>query len=138
MAALNAKGSLVAGVPAAIGASVCCVVPLVLLALGIGGAWVGNLTAFEPYRPLFIGLTLLFLGLGFRKLYLVPQVCAPGTVCADPQTAKRQRLIFWSVAILLLGGSKAGDDRWYEKNVPEADALYDSHLNELRSEGEIE
>ena len=103
MAALNAKGSLVAGVLAAIGASVCCVVPLVLLALGIGGAWVGNLTAFEPYRPLFIGLTLLFLGLGFRKLYLVPQVCAPGTVCADPQTAKRQRLIFWSVAILLLG-----------------------------------
>src|SRR5881398_1114070 len=61
LAALNAKGSLVAGVLAAIGASVCCVVPLVLLALGIGGAWVGNLTAFEPYRPLFIGLTLLFL-----------------------------------------------------------------------------
>ena len=42
------------------------------------------------------------------------------------------------VAILLLGGSKAGDDRWYERHVPEADALYDSHLNELRSEGEIE
>jgi hypothetical protein len=42
------------------------------------------------------------------------------------------------VAILLLGGTKAGDDRWYEKNVPEADALYETHLNELRSEGEIE
>jgi len=101
--ALNAKGSLVAGVLAAIGASVCCVAPLVLLALGIGGAWIGNLTAFEPYRPLFIGLTLLFLGLGFRQLYLVPQACAPGTACADPQTAKRQRLIFWSIAVLLLG-----------------------------------
>ena len=103
MAALNAKGSLVAGVLAAIGASVCCVGPLVLLALGIGGAWIGNLTAFEPYRPLFIGLTLLFLGLAFRKLYLVPQTCAPDTLCADPQTPKRQRLIFWSVAVLLLG-----------------------------------
>jgi len=42
------------------------------------------------------------------------------------------------VAILLLGGYKAGDDRWYEKNVAEADALYESHLAELRSEGEIE
>ena len=42
------------------------------------------------------------------------------------------------VAILLLGGTKAGDDRWYEKNVPAADALYESHLEELRSEGEIE
>lgn len=103
MAALNAKGSLVAGVLAAIGASVCCVAPLVLLALGIGGAWIGNLTAFEPYRPLFVGLTLLFLGLAFRKLYLVPQACTPGTPCADSQTAKRQRVTFWSVAVLLLG-----------------------------------
>lgn len=103
MVALNAKGSLVAGVLAAIGASVCCVGPLVLLALGIGGAWIGNLTAFEPYRPVFIGLTLLFLGLAFRKLYLVPQVCSPDTPCADPQTTKRQRLIFWSVGVLLLG-----------------------------------
>ncbi|MBU6485173.1 MAG: mercury transporter MerT [Betaproteobacteria bacterium] len=101
--ALNAKGSLVAGVVAAIGASVCCVGPLVLLMLGIGGAWIGNLTAFEPYRPLFIGLTLLFLGLGFRKLYRAPQACASGTTCADPQTARRQRMIFWLVTVLLLG-----------------------------------
>ena len=46
---LDVKGSLVAGVLAGIGASVCCVGPLVLLALGIGGAWIGNLTALEPY-----------------------------------------------------------------------------------------
>ena len=103
MPELNAKGSLVAGMLAAIGASVCCVGPLVLLALGIGGAWIGNLTAFEPYRPLFIGLTLIFLGLAFRKLYLVPEACAPGTPCADPQIPKRQRMVFWSVAVLLLG-----------------------------------
>ena len=103
MTVLNVKGSLVAGILAGIGASVCCVGPLVLLALGIGGAWIGTLTTFEPYRPLFIGLTLLFLGLAFRKLYLVPQACAPGTTCADPQTTKRQRLTFWSVAVLLLG-----------------------------------
>ena len=40
--------------------------------------------------------------------------------------------------ILLLGGAKAADDRWYEKYIPEADALYNSHLDELKSEGEIE
>lgn len=51
MAALNAKGSLVAGVVAATGASVCCARPLVLLVPGIGGAWIGNLTAFEPLSP---------------------------------------------------------------------------------------
>lgn len=103
MAQLTAKGSLFAGMLAAIGASVCCVGPLVLLALGIGGSWVGSLTVMQPYRPFFIGLALLFLGLTFRKLYLVPQVCAPDTPCADPRQIQRQRLTFWIVALLLLG-----------------------------------
>lgn len=103
MALVTGKGPLIAGVLTAIGASVCCVGPLVLLALGIGGSWVGSLTAMEPYRPIFVGLTLLFLGLAFRKLYLVPQVCAPGTPCADPRTLTRQRLTFWIVAVLLFG-----------------------------------
>ena len=53
---------------------------------------------------LFIGVTLLFLGLAFRKLYLLPQVCAPGTACGDdPRILRRQRLTFWIVAALLLG-----------------------------------
>ncbi|MDC7709046.1 mercuric transporter MerT family protein [Vogesella sp. LYT16W] len=103
MAQRTEKDPLIAGVLAAIGTSVCCVGPLVLLALGIGGTWVGSLTAMEPYRPIFIGLTLLFLGQAFRKLYLVPQVCTPGTPCADPRMRQRQRLTFWIVAVLLLG-----------------------------------
>jgi hypothetical protein len=38
------------------------------------------------------------------------------------------------VAILLLGGDKTGDDRWYEAFVPLADRLYDEHLAELEAE----
>jgi hypothetical protein len=37
-------------------------------------------------------------------------------------------------AILLLGGDKTGDDRWYEKFVPIADRLYDEHLGAIRKE----
>ncbi|MDA8231259.1 MAG: mercuric transporter MerT family protein [Magnetospirillum sp.] len=103
MAQPAGNGSLIAGVLAAIGASVCCVGPLVLLVLGVGGTWVGSLTAMEPYRPIFIGLTLLFLGLAFRKLHLVPGICAPGTPCAGPRTIKRRRITFWIVATLSLG-----------------------------------
>ncbi len=102
MPSLNVKESLVAGVLAAIGASVCCVGPLVLLTLGIGGAWVANLTALEPIRPIFIGVTLLFLGLAFRRLYLQPQVCEPGSLCAQPLVRRRQRFIFWGIALALL------------------------------------
>lgn len=40
------------------------------------------------------------------------------------------------VAILLLGGDKTGDDRWYDKFVPVADRLYDEHLEDLRKEGQ--
>ena len=98
----DGKGTLIAGVLTAVGASVCCVAPLVLLALGIGDAWISNLTALEPLRPVFIGLTLLFLGLSFRKVYLNPQACVPGTPCADPRTVKRQRAIFWVVTVLAL------------------------------------
>ena len=99
MAKFTGKSTLIVGLLLAIGASVCCVGPLLLLALGIGGSWVGSLTSMETYRPIFIGLTLLFLGMALRKLYLVPQVCTPGTPCADPRTIKWQRLMFWIVAV---------------------------------------
>lgn len=39
------------------------------------------------------------------------------------------------VALLLLGGDKTGDDRWYARFVPVADRLYDDHLEMLRQEG---
>jgi hypothetical protein len=39
-------------------------------------------------------------------------------------------------AILLVGGEKTGDERWYEAYVPLADRLYDEHLAQLRREGE--
>jgi hypothetical protein len=40
-------------------------------------------------------------------------------------------------AILLIGGDKTGDGRFYERMIPIADKLYDVHLDELRKEGLI-
>jgi hypothetical protein len=40
-------------------------------------------------------------------------------------------------AILLIGGEKTGDDRWYEKFVPTADRLFERHLFELKKEENI-
>lgn len=39
------------------------------------------------------------------------------------------------MAILLIGGDKTGDDRWYDVQVPLADTLYEQHLEQLRLEG---
>jgi mercuric ion transport protein len=89
---------------AAIGASLCCVGPLLLLSLGIGGAWISTLTSMETVRPFFMLLALIFIGLGYRKLYLAPENCAEGQACAVPEVRQRQRQIFWigSALILLL------------------------------------
>jgi len=97
------SGALVAGLLAAAGASVCCVLPLTLLALGVGGAWVVNLTALEPARPVFVLLAIGFLALAFRRLYLVPARCEPGDACADGSVRRRQRAIFWSAALIIIG-----------------------------------
>lgn len=91
----NTKTTLIGGVLAGIGTSACCVGPLLLLSLGIGGGWIGHLTALEPYRPLFIVLTVLFLGATFWRLYLVPQSCAVGDNCIADRTRKVQRILFW-------------------------------------------
>jgi hypothetical protein len=40
-------------------------------------------------------------------------------------------------AILLIGGDKTGDNRWYDTHIPIADQLYDEHLTQLRMEGLI-
>lgn len=37
-------------------------------------------------------------------------------------------------AILLVGGNKTGDKRWYEKNIPKAEKLYQEHLLMLKEE----
>jgi len=95
------KGTLIAGLIAGITASACCIGPLVLLILGISGSWISNLTALEPYRPIFIGITLLFLGLAFRKLYLAPQSCAVESPCAQPANLRKHRLLFWLVTAVI-------------------------------------
>ena len=97
----NGRGALLTGGLAAILASTCCLGPLVLVTLGIGGAWVSNLSKLEPLRPVFIVATLGLLAWAWHKLYRTPEVCEPGALCADPKVRHRQRLIFWVVAVVL-------------------------------------
>lgn len=94
--------SVLAGAAAAVGASACCAGPLVLVLLGVGGAWGSRLVALEPYQTYFIAATLAFFGFAFYRLYLKPANCAPGDVCAVPGTRKRQKTVFWVVSVLAL------------------------------------
>jgi mercuric ion transport protein len=77
--------AVVGGILGAIAASSCCILPLALFSLGIGGAWIGNLTALAPYQPYFIAATLACLGYGYWLVYRRNKIaCAEGAACARP------------------------------------------------------
>jgi mercuric ion transport protein len=83
--------------------TLCCVGPLVLVMFGIGGAWIGNLRSFEPYRPIFILLSIGFLTGGFYRVYMkTVEVCEPGSLCAIPQTKKIGKVILWVSTIIVV------------------------------------
>ncbi|EQD63311.1 Mercuric transport protein MerT [mine drainage metagenome] len=75
---------------------------LLLVGLGVSGAWIGNLTVLEPYRPFFIGAALLALAFAWRRIFRRAQACAPGEVCALPQARTTYKVIFWVVIVLVL------------------------------------
>lgn len=94
------RGALFAGGVAALLASTCCLGPLVLVSLGVSGAWIGNLAVLEPYRPLFITAALVALFFAWKRIFRPAQDCRPGEVCAIPQVRSTYKLIFWAVAAL--------------------------------------
>lgn len=99
------RGGLLAGasVLGAVVASSCCIVPLVLVTLGISGAWIGTLTALEPYRPFFVAATVALLGLGFWHVYFRRRkACAPGSYCANPVAERVTKAALWLATILVL------------------------------------
>jgi len=74
----------------------------VLIAIGFSGAWIGNLAKLEPYRPIFIGIALAAMFLGWRAIYRPATECNPDDVCALPKTKRIYKVLFWMVAILAL------------------------------------
>lgn len=100
--AARTGGALAAGGFFAVLASACCVAPLVLVSLGLGGAWIANFSLLEPYRPYFLGGALIALAFAWRRIYRPQAACAPGEVCALPRTRRLHRTLFWTVSVLVL------------------------------------
>ena len=98
---MKALTSLAAGALTAVGATACCFGPLLLVTLGFGGAWAARMERLTPLQPYFVGLTALFMGFAFHRLYVKPRQCAPGEVCEVPQVLRRQRVAFWIVTALI-------------------------------------
>ena len=96
------RGVLLTGGLAAILASTCCLGPLVLITLGVSGAWISNLNLLEPYRPIFIGAAVLALFFAYRRIWRPAAACEPGQVCALPDVKRRYKALFWIVVGLVV------------------------------------
>ncbi len=72
-----------AGIVGAVLSSACCVVPLGLFALGISGAWIGNLTALEPYKPWFLAFAVAAIAGGCLAQRRRAAACATDGYCGS-------------------------------------------------------
>jgi mercuric ion transport protein len=92
------------GIIGAIGASACCLLPLVLIIFGVSGAWMANLRALEAYQPYFITLAIGALGYGFYQVYWKSkQACAEGAACARPMIPSYLvKIVLWTGAIIVV------------------------------------
>ena len=97
------KRSLTIGgaVVAACASAACCLGPLVLTILGIGGA--ASAVALTPYRPYLLGLTGVILGFGFYLTYRRPAAdCGEGQACEMPRANRAGRVALWIATAVIV------------------------------------
>lgn len=91
------------GVLGAFAASSCCIAPLVLFGLGVSGAWISNLTALAPYQPIFVAVTLGFLGYGYYLVFWkARQARAESTTCVRALPNKTVKVALWGATLLVI------------------------------------
>ncbi|MBI5068701.1 MAG: mercury transporter MerT [Deltaproteobacteria bacterium] len=99
-----AAASVGAAIAAAFASSLCCLGPLVLAALGLGGA--GLLVGMEAYRPQLAVLTIVLLGVGFYLTYRRPRLVqvaveGPSCDCPVPAASRLGRVALWVATLVI-------------------------------------
>ncbi len=98
-----ANYGLLGAVGAAVAASICCLGPLLLVALGVSGAWIGSLRTLEAYRPMLMLATASFLAFAFLRVYRPRQeACAAGSTCANLATKRLSKTSLWLATLLVI------------------------------------
>ncbi len=95
------------GALGAVLSSSCCVVPLALASVGVGGAWVGTLTALAPYQPIFLAVTIVCLGAGFWMVYGRRQAACAADGRAATSAGRVFKSIIWVKGALWFGAAVA-------------------------------
>lgn len=89
------------GIVGALLASACCVLPFALFSLGIGGAWMGQLTALAPYQPWFWTAGTVFVVAGLVSVWRGRRACRVNGSCGPSRAQRIAHLALWLAAALL-------------------------------------
>jgi len=93
----SALGALLGGILA----SSCCILPLVLVSLGAGGAWLSSLTALSAYQPFFLGMAAIGVGTSiWRARSANRSFCAVDGQCARPINRRVNLIGLWFGGVL--------------------------------------
>jgi mercuric ion transport protein len=83
----------------------CCLLPAVLISLGIAGSFVGSLDSLAPYKWIFMATTAVLLGYGFYTVYWKPRkTCAAGASCGTCGSGRSVRIALWLGTALAISG----------------------------------
>jgi mercuric ion transport protein len=97
-----ANWSTLGGVLAALGiCASCCLLPMILIAIGAGSAWTGTLQAFAPFKWFFIFAALGLLAFAFHAVYRVKPTCGKES-CATCRPGRTVRVSLWVPTVLAL------------------------------------
>ncbi len=95
---LASAGSILA----AVGASACCVVPMLLLSFGVTGAWLGNFNVLYPYRPYLIATAVTLLAARCFWVYRKRRECRKnGTACPAAFSSRFNKAALWVSTALI-------------------------------------
>jgi len=79
----------------------CCILPLVLVSLGVGGVWIAQLTALYAYKWYTFSFAAGFIAWGFWKVHRAEAgECSDGTVCARPVNRRIMKASLWLATVV--------------------------------------
>jgi mercuric ion transport protein len=98
----SSTGSMTVALLSAILGSLCCIPAGAMLAMGLARGWISGLEVFAPFRPVFVSVAMMCLGVAFYHTHLVGHRPSMFREVHPADRRRRQRVTFWLVALLIV------------------------------------